>query len=132
MDESGAGSEAELAGRLRERDPNALAAVYDRYGKIAYSLFLRITHDSNAAEDLVQELFIRVWNRARDFDAKKGALGVWLLSIARNMAIDHTRSADVKFAARLRPLDQVNPLRFALRASTPDSAVDCYQAPFSN
>lgn len=128
MDESGAGSEAELAGRLRERDPNALAAIYDRYGRAAYSLFLRITRDSNAAEDLVQELFIRVWNRARDFDAKKGALGVWLLAIARNMALDHVRSADVKFAARLRPLDRIDPLRFALRAGASDSAVDCSRA----
>ncbi|MGH9773223.1 MAG: sigma-70 family RNA polymerase sigma factor [Candidatus Acidiferrales bacterium] len=114
--------------QLRRRNPDALAAAYDRYGKPAYSLFLRITRDSNAAEDLVQELFIRVWNRAREFDAKKGALGVWILTIARNMAINHIHSADVKFAARLRSLDHVDPLRLAQCANSPETAVDCSRA----
>src|SRR5690348_17180663 len=98
-------TEAELSFALRNRDPNALARLYDRYGQIVYSLFLRITRDQTAAEDLVQELFMRVWNRARDFDASRGSLGVWMLSIARNMAIDHLRSADARFASRLRPLE---------------------------
>jgi RNA polymerase sigma-70 factor (ECF subfamily) len=126
--ESQNGSEAELADQLRGRDPKALAAIYDRYGKLAYSLFLRITRDRSAAEDLVQELFIRVWNRVREFDASKGSLGVWILAIARNMAIDHIRSADVKFAARLRPLDHVDPLRFARAGSASESAVDYAKA----
>ncbi|MGH9584069.1 MAG: sigma-70 family RNA polymerase sigma factor, partial [Bryobacteraceae bacterium] len=128
MSQSGHESEAELIEQLQGRDPQALAAAYDRYGKPAYSIFLRITRDRNAAEDLVQELFIRVWNHARDFDTKKGALGVWILSIARNMAIDHTRSADVKFAARLRSLDHVDPLRLAPRASPSESIIDCSRA----
>ncbi|MGH9620132.1 MAG: sigma-70 family RNA polymerase sigma factor [Bryobacteraceae bacterium] len=128
VDEFGSGSEAEWVEQLRKRDPKALGAAYDRYGKPAYSLFLRITRDPNAAEDLVQELFIRVWNRAREFDAQRGAFGVWILSIARNMAIDHTRSADVKFAARLRSLDHVDPLRFALRDDPTEPLIDCSRA----
>ncbi|HMJ62283.1 MAG TPA: sigma-70 family RNA polymerase sigma factor, partial [Bryobacteraceae bacterium] len=98
--------EAELVEKLRNGDPDGLAAVYDRYGKIAYSVFVRITHDQSAAEDLVQELFLRLWNRRREFDATRGALGAWLLSIARNMAIDYVRSAQAKFQSRLRPIDQ--------------------------
>lgn len=95
----------ELVEGLQKRDPNALATAYDRYGKIVYSLLLRITRDQSAAEDLVQELFIRVWNNARHFDAEKGSFGVWILSIARHMAIDHVRSAPSRFATRLRPLE---------------------------
>ncbi len=45
------------------------------------------------AEDLVQETFLRVWNRAQGFDAQSGALGPWLLAVARNRAIDYLRSA---------------------------------------
>ncbi|MGH9655566.1 MAG: sigma-70 family RNA polymerase sigma factor [Bryobacteraceae bacterium] len=127
MGGSGYESESEWVEQLQKRDSRALGAAYDRYGKAAYSLFLRVTRDPNAAEDLVQELFMRVWNRARDFDAKKGAPGVWILSIARNMAIDYTRSADVKFAARLRSLDHVDPMRFARRDAA-DSAIDCSRA----
>ena len=88
--------DAALIERLRNRDPEGLAAAYDRYSRIVYSLFLRITRDQSIAEDLVQELFIRVWSRARSFDSSKGALGVWILSIARNMAIDHVRSAQAR------------------------------------
>lgn len=97
--------DAALIERLRGRDPDALAAAYDRYSSIVYSLFLRITRDQSVAEDLVQELFIRVWSHATSFDARKGALGVWILSIARNMAIDHIRSAHARFANRLRPIE---------------------------
>src|SRR3954449_7956168 len=102
---SDSSSELALIEQLRQRDPGALEAAYDRYSAVVYSLFLRITRDQSVAEDLVQELFIRVWSRARSFDSSKGALGVWILSIARNMAIDHVRSAQARFATRLRPIE---------------------------
>ncbi len=117
-------ADAELIDRLRNRDPEGLGAAYDRYGQVAYSLFLRITRDQSAAEDLVQELFIRLWNRARDFDASKATLGVWLLSIARNMAIDHVRSAQARFAMRLRPMEYIDQLALAAHASEPESVID--------
>ena len=85
--------DAEIVKRLQSRDPQALAEFYDRYGRLAYSLILRIVRDAAIAEDLVQETFLRVWNRAQGFDAERGAFGPWLLSIARNRAIDYLRSA---------------------------------------
>ncbi len=85
--------DAELAARLQRRDPQALAELYDRYGRIAYSLIVRVVRDGALAEDLVQETFLRVWNRAQGFDAQRGALGPWLLAVARNRAIDYLRSA---------------------------------------
>lgn len=84
--------EADLIHRLQRRDPNALAQLYDRYGRLAYSLILRVVHDTGVAEDLVQETFLRVWNRVQGFDAEKGAVGAWLLAVARNRAIDYLRS----------------------------------------
>src|SRR5262249_9780413 len=54
---------------------------------------LRIVRDGGIAEDLVQETFLRVWNRAQALDAQKGAIGPWLLAVARNRAIDYLRSA---------------------------------------
>ncbi len=118
------GEDARLVQQLRQRNPDALAVAYDRYGSVAYSLFLRITHDQSTAEDLVQELFIRVWNRARDFDAAKGALGVWILAIARHMAIDHMRSAQARFALRLQPLENLDRLCFANDVAEPESVID--------
>ena len=121
-------ADSELIQRLQHRDPEALASAYDRYGRIAYSLFVRITRDQSAAEDLVQELFIRLWNRARDFDASKGALGVWILAIARNMAIDHVRSAQARFAARSHSLDRIDRLCLSSNPGDPVSRIDTVRA----
>ncbi len=85
--------DAELVARLQRRDPQALAELYDRYGRLVYSLIVRVVRDGALAEDLVQETFLRVWNRAQGFDAQRGALGPWLLAVARNRAIDYLRSA---------------------------------------
>ncbi|MBV9770450.1 MAG: sigma-70 family RNA polymerase sigma factor [Bryobacterales bacterium] len=85
--------ERALITRLQQRDPQALAELYDRYGRLAYSLVLRIVRDSAIAEDLVQETFLRVWNRVHSIDSDKGAIGSWLLAIARNRALDYLRSS---------------------------------------
>lgn len=115
---------AELASQLRKRDPAAVAALYDRYGQIVYSLFARITRDDGVAEDLVQDLFMRVWSHAREFDSNKGSVGVWILSIARNMAIDHVRSAQARFATRLRPLDLAERAQFGIGGGGPEKTID--------
>lgn len=99
-------SELALIERLRDRDPEALAAAYDRYSAVVYSVFLKITRNQSVAEDLVQELFLRIWNQVNSFDPSKGAVGVWILSIARNMGIDYVRSAHARFSARLQPIEQ--------------------------
>ena len=92
------GDDRQLAERLKRREPAALGELYDRYGKLAYSLIYRIVCDIGVAEDLVQETFLRVWNRAQGFDAERGALGPWLLAVARNRAIDYVRSSGGKMA----------------------------------
>ncbi len=78
-------------GRLQRRDPHALAELYDRYGQAVFRLILRMVRDSGVAEDLVQETFLRVWNRVGGFDSDRGAVGPWLLAVARNRAIDYLR-----------------------------------------
>jgi len=80
--------------RMERRDGRALAQLYDHYGRIVYALILRIVRNPAAAEDLVQETFLRVWNRAQSFDAQKGAVGPWLMTVARNRAIDYLRSQE--------------------------------------
>src|SRR5580658_11272049 len=107
-------ADAAIVKRLQARDPQALAEIYDRYGRIVYSLILRVVRDGAIAEDLVQETFLRVWNRAQSFDAERGALGPWLLSVARNRAIDHLRSVEGRMAAGALELDRIeNPALFS-------------------
>jgi RNA polymerase sigma-70 factor, ECF subfamily len=105
--------EAGLAQRLRDRDPKVMGAIYDRYGRLVYSLIHRVVRDAGVAEDLTQETFLRVWNRAQAFDVEKGSLGPWIVTVARNRAIDYLRSADGRMAARsLELADIEHPSRF--------------------
>jgi RNA polymerase sigma-70 factor (ECF subfamily) len=85
--------DTDLVTRMQRRDPQALAELYDRYGRVTFALILRVVRDAGIAEDLVQETFLRVWNRVHGFDAQKGSIGPWLLAVARNRAIDYLRSA---------------------------------------
>lgn len=88
-----AASDRALAARLQRRDPQALAELYDRYGRLVYSLILRVVRNSGIAEDLAQETFLRVRSRIQGFDAEKGAIAPWLLAVARNRAIGHLHAA---------------------------------------
>ncbi|MCU1336188.1 MAG: polymerase, sigma-24 subunit, subfamily [Bryobacterales bacterium] len=81
--------------------------LYDRYGRLVYSLIMRMVRNSAAAEDLVQETFLRVWNRMQAFDQERGALGPWVLTVARNRAIDYLRSTDARMSAGLLELDRL-------------------------
>ena len=107
------GDESGLAERLRSRDPKVIGEIYDRYGRLVYSLIHRIVRDTGVAEDLTQETFLRIWNRAQAFDVEKGALGPWIITVARNRAIDYLRSSAGQNAARsLELVDIEHPSRF--------------------
>jgi len=106
--------DGDLARRLKAREPQAMSDLYDRYGRLAYSLIYRVVRNAAAAEDLVQETFLRVWNRAQSFDQQRGALGPWILTVARNRAIDFLRSIDGRMSAGALELDRLeNPSLFS-------------------
>jgi RNA polymerase sigma-70 factor (ECF subfamily) len=107
-------TDPELAARLKRRDPQALADLYDRYARLAYSLIVRIVRDSGVAEDLTQETFLRVWNHAQAFNSERGTLGPWLLTVARNRAIDYLRSSSGKAALSTHEMTETEaPILFA-------------------
>jgi RNA polymerase sigma-70 factor (ECF subfamily) len=106
--------DADLARRLKSREPKAMSDLYDRYGRLAYSLIHRVVRNPSVAEDLTQETFMRVWNRVNSFDADRGALGPWVLAVARNRAIDYLRSVDGRMQAGAVDLDRIeSPARFS-------------------
>lgn len=117
-----AASDSTLSEQLRNRDPEVVAALYDRFAPLVFSLFLRITKDHAIAEDLVQELFLRIWNRAREFDPDRGSLSVWVLSIARNLGIDYVRSAHARFTHRLQPMESAD--HIAPHGNGPETLID--------
>jgi len=69
-----------------------MSDLYERYGRIVYSVVYRMIGNGGEAEEIVQEVFLRVWTRAHQIDASCGALGPWILTIARNASIDYIRT----------------------------------------
>ena len=80
-----------LLPRLAAGDRAALDRLYDRYAGPTYALLLRIVADRQLAEDLLQEVFLRVWQRAGSYQVERGRALTWVLSIAHNLAIDEVR-----------------------------------------
>jgi RNA polymerase sigma-70 factor (ECF subfamily) len=76
---------------IRSGDENAMAALYDRYSSIVYSVALRVLGDTYAAEDVLQEVFMQLWRNPGAFDSSRGNMAAWLAVIARNRAIDSLR-----------------------------------------
>jgi len=80
-----------LVHRVCAGDVRAFEALYDRYCRLVYSIALRALNDPNSAEDVVQEAFFRLWERAGQFDGTRGPFVAWLIGVARNRAIDERR-----------------------------------------
>src|ERR1700681_1147125 len=81
----------DLVGQLAAGSQEALAELFDRYGRVAYSVAFRVLGDPGRAEDAVQEAFLKIWNHAASFDIRRGSLRTWLLTAVRNSSIDYLR-----------------------------------------
>lgn len=90
-DPKGISPDATAISAIRSGDQSAMAALYDRYSSIVYSVALRVLGDTGAAEDVLQDVFMQLWRNPGLFDSSRGSLGAWLAVIARNRAIDALR-----------------------------------------
>jgi RNA polymerase sigma-70 factor (ECF subfamily) len=84
-------SDAALIQKIVQRDESALAALYDRYASLLSSLLNRILRDTQASEEILQDVFYQLWRNAAQFDPARGSLPGWLAVIARNRAISRLR-----------------------------------------
>jgi RNA polymerase sigma-70 factor, ECF subfamily len=89
--EPGAPSDLDLMQAIQAEDPDALAQLYDRYNGILKALILRVVHNEAEADDLLQEIFMEIWNQAKNFSAQKGKPLGWMVTLARRRAIDGLR-----------------------------------------
>lgn len=103
-------ADEDLISLLCDGDAEAFALLYDRHSRAAYSLAYRLMNGRQAAEDLLQDSFIKVWRSAGGYRVGRGSVRTWILAIVRNRAIDQFRSD----ASRRRTRDEVE-------ASTPTS-----------
>lgn len=86
------GEDAGLVRAVASGSEDALVQLYDRYAGAVYATARRLTTDRGLAEDVVQETFLALWNRAEQYDPAMGSLPAWLLTIARNRTIDRLRA----------------------------------------
>jgi RNA polymerase sigma-70 factor (ECF subfamily) len=84
--------DADLLALIVQREQPALAALYDRYGTRVFALALRLLGDRQAAEEVTQDVFLRIWQRADTFHPGASSVLAWLLAITRNRSIDELRS----------------------------------------
>lgn len=80
-----------MARRLGRRDGDALREVYERYGRITFGFLVGLLRDRATAEDVQQQVYLEVWERARSYDPGRGTLLTWIMMIARSRAIDELR-----------------------------------------
>ena len=90
--DSGQTADVELLKAVARGDEQALAQLYDSYRVILFGLLVRILNSREEAEDVLQEVFLQVWRRARDFDETRGKPFTWLVTLARSRASERLRS----------------------------------------
>jgi RNA polymerase sigma-70 factor (ECF subfamily) len=92
---------------LQERNPVALSYLYDRHCGIVKSLGMKVVHNEAEAEDLLQEIFVEIWNRASGYDPAKGKPLGWIVTLARRRAIDRLRKCQSHCRAEDRLREEV-------------------------
>src|SRR5678815_4215875 len=100
--EPGAPTDFELMKGIQAGEADALSQLYDRYNGILKALILRVIHNEAEADDLLQEIFMEIWNQAKNFSSQKGKPLGWIVTLARRRAIDGLRKKQAYVRAEER------------------------------
>jgi RNA polymerase sigma factor (sigma-70 family) len=100
-------AEEDLIKALTSRDRSALSYLYDHYSGALYGVIIRIVKKETIAEEVLQDVFIKIWERFNSYNAAKGKLFTWMLNIARNQAIDKTRSKEISNEQKTSGIEKV-------------------------
>jgi RNA polymerase sigma-70 factor (ECF subfamily) len=117
----GASSDATLVDRLLHRDVSAFEELYDRHARIVYALVVRILQQAPTAEEVVQDVFLQLWRNAALYQSARGPFVPWLLTLARNRALDNLR---LKSERQRRREDQTEEIPEIAQAPEYEKALD--------
>lgn len=98
--------ENEIVLMLKNKDANGLSIAYKSYGGAIYGIVFRMLQSEEVAQEVLQDTFLKAWESIEQYDAKKGKFFTWLSTIARRLAIDHTRSAGFKKETKTKSIDE--------------------------
>jgi RNA polymerase sigma factor (sigma-70 family) len=93
--------------RLQAKDKSALEFLYDNYSGALYGVIFRVLKNEDISEEVLQDVFLKIWDRFGQYDSTKGKLFTWMLNIARNQAIDKTRSKEISKDQKTRGIENV-------------------------
>jgi RNA polymerase sigma-70 factor (ECF subfamily) len=113
--------DATLVQRLLQKDVGAFEQLYDRHSRVVYGLVLRILQQASTSEEVVQDVFLQLWRNAAQYQAARGAFVPWLLTLARNRALDQLR---LKSERQRRREDQTEELPSVVTAPEYEKALD--------
>jgi RNA polymerase sigma-70 factor (ECF subfamily) len=99
-------TEPELIDLLKLRQQTAFSYLYDNYAPALYGIIVSIVPDSELANDVLQEVFVKIWKQVSTYDASKGRLFTWMMNIARNASIDMLRSKNYQRSKQNRELTE--------------------------
>ncbi len=94
--------ESILIEKLTQRDQQAFQWLYDQYSSALYGVVLRIVRDEEQAQDVLQDIFVKIWKNLDAYDASKGRLFTWMLNVSRNTAIDALRARKAQPSSAIR------------------------------
>jgi RNA polymerase sigma factor (sigma-70 family) len=98
--------ETELVALLRQRSQQVFSYLYDNYGGALHSIILNIVGEEELANDVLQEVFVKIWRQIESYDSTRGRLFTWMLNIARNASIDTVRSKSFQNSRQNRELTE--------------------------
>jgi len=98
--------EDELVGLIKNEPSTGIAHLYDQYSPALFGIITKIVEEQETAEDLLQEVFVKIWKNIQSYDKSKGKLFTWMLNIARNSAIDKLRSKDYQKSDKVQSIDK--------------------------
>ncbi|KYG78409.1 MULTISPECIES: RNA polymerase sigma factor [Roseivirga] len=97
--------ESELVLRLRNRDKSALSYLYDKYNAALYGVASRIIKNDDITDEVLQDVFVKIWNKIDKYDASKGRFFTWMMNLTRNAAIDKLRSKEISRSSKTDSID---------------------------
>lgn len=98
-------NEQELVQGLKDKDPKVFEYLYDNYTSAIFGVIVGIVRDNEVAEDLLQEVFLKIWNKIEYYDSTKGRIYTWMVNMARNSSIDKLRSKGFNNKSKTNSID---------------------------
>ncbi len=98
----------ELVARLKAKNINAFATLYEDYAAALFGVVLHMVQDEATAEELLQDVFVKIWRHIDSYNAEKGRLFTWLLNIARNTCKDYLRSKQYRYQQQISSKEQIH------------------------